>query len=106
MRTALMSMAIVLAGLLVLLALEPSPKKTQDVSVTTLAHRVETLRGLRFQRLRVPQRVSAQTARREGLEDLDRSYPAARRHADEAILRKLGLIDAGVDLREVSASLY
>jgi hypothetical protein len=106
MRTALLSMAIVLAGLLVLLALESSPAPKQDVSVTTIARRVEALRGLRFTKLPEPVEVSAETARREGLEDLDRSYPAARRHADEAILRRLGLIDRGVDLRNVSASLY
>src|SRR4051794_37285902 len=75
-----------------LLALESSPEPTQDVSVTTLTHRVETLRGLRF------------SAR--GLEDVDRSYPSARRHAGEAILRRRGLIDPGVDPRAVSASLY
>jgi hypothetical protein len=106
MRTAFMSMAIVLAGLLVLLALESPSEPKQDVSVTTLAHRVETLRGLRFKSLPVPVRVSGEVARREGLEDLDRSYPAARRHADEAILRRLGLIDRGVDLRSISASLF
>jgi hypothetical protein len=106
MRTAWLSMGIVLAGLLVLLAFESSPEPKQDVSVTTLAHRVETLRGLRFSSLPVPVRVTGEVARREGLEDLDRSYPAARRHADEAILRRLGLIDRGVDLRAVSASLY
>src|ERR1044072_1594908 len=102
MRTALMSIAIVLAGLLVLLALESPAKPKQDVSVTTLARRVEALRGLRFKTLPVPVQVSGETARREGLEDLDRSYPAARRHADEAILRRLGLIGPGVDLRKIS----
>jgi hypothetical protein len=106
MRTALLSMAIVLAGLLVLLAFESSPEPKRDVSVTTLAHRVEALRDLRFRTLPVPVRVSGEVARREGLEDLDRSYPASRRHADEAILRRLGLIDTGVDLRAVSASLF
>ena len=106
MRTAWLSMAIVLAGLLVLLALESSPAPSRDVSVTTIAHRVEALRGLRFSSLPAPQRVSGDVARREGLGDLDRSYPAARRHADEAILRRLGLIEPGVDLRKVSASLF
>ena len=82
MRTAWLSMAIVLAGLLVPLSLESPPEPKQDVSVTTLAHRVETLRGLRFARIPAPSTVSASVARREGLEDVDRSYPAARRHAD------------------------
>src|SRR3954447_11425324 len=106
MRTALLSMAIVLAGLVVLLALESSPEPKRDVAVTTLAHRVETLRDLRFKTLPVPVKVSGDVARREGLADLDRSYPASRRHADEAILRRLGLIDPGVGLRAISASLY
>jgi hypothetical protein len=106
MRTAWLSMGIVLAGLLVLLALEPRQEPSRDVSVTTLAHRVEALRDLRFTRLPVPVKVSGDVARREGLEDLDRAYPASRRHADEAILRRLGLIGRGVDLRAVSASLY
>ena len=74
MRTALLSMGIVLAGLLVLLALESSKQPKRDVSVTTLARRVEALRDLRFRTLPVPVRVSGEVARREGLEDLDRSY--------------------------------
>jgi hypothetical protein len=97
MRTAWLSMGIVLAGLLVLLALESSPAPSRDVSVTTIAHRVEALRGLRFSSLPVPVQVSGEVARREGLEDLDRSYPPARRRADEAMLRRLGLIEPGVD---------
>src|SRR3954465_11997551 len=106
MRTALLSMAIVLAGLLVLLALESSPEPKRDVSVTTLAHRVEALRDLRFKALPVPVKVSGDVARREGLADLAPPPPRAPRHADEAILRRLGLIDARVDLRAISASLY
>ena len=39
-----------------------------------------------------------------GLEDLDRSYPAARRRADEEVLKLLGLIEPDVDLRNVSAT--
>ena len=101
MRTAWLSMGIVLAGLLALLALQSRAEPKQDVSVTTIARRVEALRGLRFRALPQPLEVSEPVARREGLEDLDRSYPAARRHADEAILRRLGLIDPGVDLRSI-----
>ena len=47
--------------------------------------------------------VTPEQARREGLEDLDRSYPEARRRADEQVLKLLGLIDPSVDLRDVSA---
>ncbi len=50
--------------------------------------------------------VTPEQARREGLEDLDRSYPEARRRADEQVLKLLGLIDPAVDLRDVSASVF
>lgn len=104
-----LSMAIVLAGLVVLLLLgarDDEPAAAPDAAVATIAHRVEALRGLRFEAVPVPQRVSAAVARREGLEDLDRSYPAARRRADETMLERLGLIEPGVDLRSISASLF
>ena len=64
-------------------------------TVATIAARVEALRGLRFRSRPVPQRVSPAQARREGLEDLDRSYPEARRRADEEVLKLLGLIEPG-----------
>jgi hypothetical protein len=76
------------------------------VPVSTIAARVEALRGLRFDSRPVPQTVSPAQARREGLEDLDRSYPEARRKADEEVLKLLGLIDPGVDLRSISASVF
>ena len=50
--------------------------------------------------------MSPAQARREGLEDLDRSYPAARRKADEEVLKLLGLIEPDVDLRTISASVF
>jgi hypothetical protein len=109
MRTAWFSMAVVLAGLLVLLVLggsDSEPAAAPDTPVATIARRVEVLRGLRFEAVPVPQRVSGAQARREGLEDLDRSYPAARRRADETVLKTLGLIEPDVDLRSVSASLF
>ena len=53
-----------------------------------------------------PVAVTPEQARREGLEDLDRSYPEARRRADEQVLKLLGLIDPSVDLRDVSASVF
>jgi len=74
--------------------------------VAVIARRVEALRALRFRERPVPQRVSPAQARREGLEDLDRSYPAARRRADEEVLKLLGLIEPRVDLRSISASVF
>jgi hypothetical protein len=109
MRTAWLSMGIVLAGLVALLLVGGSSKQarpSRDASVAVLARRVEALRGLRFRTVPVPARVSATQARREGLADYDRSYPAARRRPDEAVLKRLGLIEPGVDLRAVSASLF
>ena len=82
----------------------PVPEKVVPVDV--IAKRVEALRGLRFESLPRPVEVTPEQARREGLEDLDRSYPEARRRADEQVLKLLGLIDASVDLRDVSASVF
>jgi hypothetical protein len=71
MRTAWLSMGIVLAGLVALLVLGrgEEPAATPDASVATIARRVESLRGLRFETVPVPQRVSAAQARREGPPD-------------------------------------
>src|SRR4051794_9287292 len=58
--------------------------------VATIARRVERIRRLRFRRLPRAVQVSPAQARREGLEDLDRAYPAAQRRADEEVLKLLG----------------
>ena len=67
---------------------------------------MEAIRDLRFRNLPKPAEVSAKQAQRDGLEDLDRSYPAARRHADEEVLKLLGLLAPRVDLRDVSATIF
>ena len=74
--------------------------------VRTIAERVEAIRGLRYRAVPRPQRVTAATATREGVADLDRGYPVARRHADEALDTLLGLLPAGTDLRAVNRSVY
>ena len=53
----------------------PAPEEAAPVGV--IAKRVEGLRGLRFESLPRPVEVTPEQARREGLEDLDRSYPEA-----------------------------
>ena len=53
-----------------------------------------------------PAEVSPAQAKRDGLEDLDRSYPEAKRHADEEVLKLLGLLEPSVDLRNVSATVF
>jgi hypothetical protein len=110
MREVWIAFAIVLAGLFGLLALEGNDPSTRPAekaaSVSTIAARVEGLRGIRFRSRPVPQAVSPAQARREGLEDLDRSYPETRRRADEEVLKLLGLIHPDVDLRAISASVF
>jgi len=84
---------------------EPAPAP-KAAPVGEIAKRVEAIRGLRFDTLPKPVEVTPAQARREGLEDLDRSYPRERRLADEETLKLLGLIDPSVDLREVSGSVF
>src|SRR3954462_2033815 len=84
----------------------PRPTAQPVASVATIAHRVERIRGLRFRRLPRAVEVSPAPARREGLQDLDRPPPAARRRADEEVLKLLGLLAPSVDLRRVSASVF
>jgi hypothetical protein len=74
--------------------------------VAVIAKRVEALRDLRYTSIPKPVAVTAATARREGLADLDRQYPAQRRHADEQVLKMLGLIAPSADLRELTGSLF
>jgi hypothetical protein len=83
-----------------------APREEPVAPVSVIAERVEALRGLRFETLPRPVEVTPAQARREGLEDLDRSYPETRRRADEQVLKLLGLIDDSVDLRDVSATVF
>jgi hypothetical protein len=85
---------------------QPAAKAEPATPIATLERRVEQIRDLRFKTLPKPQEVSPRQARREGLEDFDRSYPPARRHADEEVLKLLGLLEPDVDLRGVSASIF
>ena len=82
---------------------EPSPAAAP---VDVIARRVETLRHLRFKELPKPVEVTPAQAKREGLEDLDRTYPEQRRRADEAVYKTLGLIGPDADLRDLTGSLF
>jgi hypothetical protein len=110
-------MAVILAVLVLLIGVSvatgwdadsggPKSAAARITPIGTIEARVERLRGLQFKTRLVPQTVSAAQARREGLADLDRSYPRARRLADEEVLKLLGLIDPKVDLRAASASVF
>ena len=85
------------------------PKRVKTAPATpiaTIERRVEQVRDLRYETLPRPQTVSPAQAKRDGLEDLDRNYPAARRHADEEVLKLLGLLKPDVDLRRVSGTIF
>jgi hypothetical protein len=108
-RTPLTIIAALIAALLGLWALtdgEEGAAAPAAAPVDVIARRVEALRALRFTRLPEPVTVGPREAEREGLADLDRSYPAAKRRADEEIYTLLGLLEPGDDLRELSRSLF
>jgi hypothetical protein len=110
-------MAVILAVLVLLIGVSVATGWDEDAGgsgsastriapIGTIEARVERLRGLSFKTRPVPQTVTPAQARREGLADLDRSYPTSRRLADEEVLKLLGLIDPQVDLRAASASVF
>lgn len=108
MRTPFAVMAVLLAGLLGLWFLTEDEEQPAPAAapVDVIARRVEALRRLRFERLPRPVTVTPEQARREGLESLDRDYPAERLQADEDVYRLLGLIEGDTDLRELSGELF
>jgi hypothetical protein len=111
MRTPFAVIAVLLVLLLVVgFAFEDedtTPKPAPAAaSVDVIARRVEALRDLRFKQLPKPVEVTPAQAKREGLEDLDRSYPSERRRADEAVYKTLGLIEPDADLRQLVGSLF
>jgi hypothetical protein len=103
-------MAVLAAGLLGLWFVTEddgeAPAAPAAAPVDVIARRVEALRDLRFERVPPAEPVTPAQAQREGLQDLDREYPEERRRADEEILKLLGLIEPGADLRELTASLF
>jgi len=83
-----------------------APAAPRSASVETIARRVERIRGLRFDTTPRPRTVSGEEARREGLDDLDRSYPTPERRADEELYKLLGLLAPADDLREIFGSVF
>ncbi|MEA2170555.1 MAG: hypothetical protein QOF76_3855 [Solirubrobacteraceae bacterium] len=100
----------VLACLLVPLALRSSDDTAgagrPATPIATIARRVEAVRHLRYETIPKPLDVSPATATKEGLADLDRDYPAAARHGDEALYTLLGLLPPKADLRTISGSIF
>ena len=110
METPYAVMLAVLAALVGIWALTESDEERtappRPASAETIAKRVEALRGLRFTKLPRPEVVDPGQARREGLQDLDRTYPDARRRADEEILKLLRLIEPAADLRDLFGTVF
>jgi hypothetical protein len=102
----------IVASLLVALSVlafatyEEPVETPRAASLRVIAQRVEALRGVSFRQVPAPVTVTPEQAKAEGLADLDRGYPVARRRADEALYVTLGLLDAGTDLRDISASMF
>jgi hypothetical protein len=71
-----------------------------------IERRVELIRRLRFKSDPKVREVTAAQTRTEGLAQLERQYPVARRRADEETLELLGLLEPGADLRSISGSLF
>lgn len=84
----------------------PAPVPALTARVARIAHRVETLRGLDFRHPVRSRVVSPRQARADGIADLDRSSPAASRHADEEVLELLGLLPPGADLRALLGTAF
>jgi hypothetical protein len=110
MRTPFAVMAVLLVALLAVGFLtdddgEPAAAPAA-APVDVIAKRVEALRRLRFDELPEPVAVTAEQARSEGLESLDRDYPAERLRDDETVYELLGLIEPGADLRELTGDLF
>jgi hypothetical protein len=109
MRTPLVIIAVLFVLLLagsIVFAEEEKPAQPAAAPLDVIAHRVEQLRGLRFTKLPEPVEVTGAQAKQEALTDLDKTYPPARRRADEAIYKTLGLIDQDANLRDLTGSLF
>jgi hypothetical protein len=105
MRTPFVAIAVLLAILVPVGLLTEESDGGGSTPVATIAKRVEQLRGLRFRTIPRPGRVTPRQATRDGLADLDRRYPAAARHVDEAFYERLGLLPRDTDLRDVTGSI-
>lgn len=108
MRIPLTVIAVLLVALLGLWYVTEDEETAAPAAapVDVIAQRVEALRRLRFDELPEPLTVTSEQARTEGLESLDRDYPAERRRDDETVYKLLGLIEPDADLRELSGDLF
>jgi hypothetical protein len=106
----LVAFGLVLAAVAVVVGVSASApahhRPQPTTSVALIARRVETLRHLRFRHPVRPLDVTPAEARRDGVGDLDRTYPPDRRRADEETLELLGLLPPGSDLRALLGDAF
>ena len=80
---------------------QPRAELPSRERVARIERDVERIRGLEFKRAIKPKVVTPEVARREALRDVDKSYPAKVRRADEELLSLLGLVPPNTDLRKL-----
>jgi hypothetical protein len=112
------SIAAVIASLVAILAVvglltgesgsdeQPGAADRSEPSVAAVAHGVERVRRLRFERLPRVRHVSAAQARTEALRELDRETPPAEVAAEERLLKLLELLPADAKLRDLLGETY
>jgi hypothetical protein len=69
--------------------------------VARIEREVERIRGVKFKKPIKPKVVTPAVAKREALRDVEETYPAKARRADEELLTLLGLIPPDTDLRKL-----
>ena len=107
------SIAVVIAALVAILAViglltgedggdeGPSSVARDGPSVAVVAHGVERVRGLQFERLPRVRHVSGAQARAEGLREFDRETPPAEVGGEERLLKLLELLPPDAQLRDL-----
>src|SRR5215218_5997648 len=112
------SIAAVIASLVAILAVvglltgddgsdeEPAAPDRGEPSVAAVAHGVERVRRLRFDRLPRVRHVSAAQARAEALHELDREIPPDEVAAEERLLKLLELLPPDAKLRDLLGDTY
>jgi hypothetical protein len=71
-----------------------------------IERRVEGIRHLAFTRRPLPTLVSGDEVRKQGLLELDQQVPAPQQTADDELLKLLGLIPPGSNLRQIQSAVF
>ncbi|HKG04666.1 MAG TPA: hypothetical protein VKB03_15950 [Conexibacter sp.] len=74
--------------------------------IAQIERRVEALRDLRFEHPVPVAIVSPTQARREGIAEYDSSQPLGQRRTNEELLKLLGLLPPGADLRQIESDVF